>query len=232
MAVFVLVHGAWHGAWCWERLEAGLARRGHTPVAVDLPVDDGSATFLDYRDAVLDAWPADTPGDEIVLVGHSLGAMVVPLVAAERQVRHSAYVCPVVPNVAGQPWDDAPEMGEPDAYGTTQHDDGSVTFDSIDEAVTTFYGACPPADARWAFERLRAQRSRSLWDRPYPLRELPPGPGTVVAGRHDRAIRLEFLRAVCRPRLGIDPVELDADHSPFLSATEPLADLLVAAAGK
>ena len=232
MAVFVLVHGAWHGAWCWERLDAELARRGHTSVAMDLPVDDRSATFLDYRDAVLDAWPHGTSGDEIVLVGHSLGAMVVPLVAAEREVRHSAYVCPLIPNVAGSPWDDAPEMGEPDAYVTTQHDDGSVTFDSLEEAVTTFYGRCRPSDAARAFERLRAQSSGSLWDRPYPLRELPPGPRTVVAGRHDRALRPEFLRATCRPRLGVDPVEVDADHSPFLSATAPLADLLEAAARK
>ena len=230
MAVFVLVHGAWHGAWCWERLETELRDRGHTSVAMDLPVDDGSATFLDYRDAVLDAWPRDADDGAIVLVGHSLGAMVVPLVAAVVDVHHTAYVCPVVPNVVGQPWDDAPAMGEPDAYVTTQHDDGSVTFDSLDEAVTTFYGASRPSDAAWAFDRLRAQNSRSLWDRPYPLRELPAGPRTVVSGRHDRAIRPGFLRAVCPPRLGVEPVELDADHSPFLSAPALLADLLVACA--
>jgi pimeloyl-ACP methyl ester carboxylesterase len=226
MSTFVLVHGAWHGRWCWERLEDELARRGHETVAMDLPVADGTATFLDYRDAVLGAWPAGAAADDVVLVGHSLGAMVVPLVAAERPVKTSVFLCPVVPNVAGMPWDDAPEMGAPGAYVTTTREDGSVVFDSLDEAVTSFYGACDPHDAAWAFARLQPQNSSSLWDRPYPLGDLPSGRRVVIAGSDDRAITPEFLRAVCPPRLGVDPVEVEADHSPFLSAVGPLADLL------
>jgi pimeloyl-ACP methyl ester carboxylesterase len=225
MSTFVLVHGAWHGAWCWEPLEVQLRERGHDVVTMDLPVGDGAATFLTYRDAVLTAWPEPVVRD-VVLVGHSLGAMVVPLVAAERPVRVTVFLCPVVPNVDGMPWDAAPEMGTPRAYVTVSHDDGSVTFESRDEAVTTFYGRCDPGDADWAFERLRSQDSSSLWDRPYPLRRLPPGPRSVIGGRHDEAITPEFLQAVCAERLGTEPVLLDADHSPFLSATTDLAELL------
>jgi pimeloyl-ACP methyl ester carboxylesterase len=226
MSTFVLVHGAWHGGWCWEPLAAELERRGHRTVVMDLPVDDGSATFLDYRDAVLDAWPAQDDTTEVVLVGHSLGAMVIPLVAAERPVAASVFLCPVVPNVAGMPWDDAPEMGAPGAYGTVTRDDGAMVYDSPDEAVFTFYEKCDPQDAAAAFARLRPQNSSSLWDRPYPLAELPPGRRIVIAGRHDHAITPEYLRAVCPPRLGTEPIEIDADHSPFVSATSELADLL------
>jgi pimeloyl-ACP methyl ester carboxylesterase len=225
MSTFVLVHGAWHGAWCWERLERPLLAQGHEVVTVDLPVADGTATFVDYRDAVLANWP-DGPHRDVILVGHSLGAMVVPLVADQRSVLISVFLCPVVPNVAGMPWDDAPEMGAPGAYATVSHDDGSVSFESLEEAVFTFYDDCSADDAAWAFQRLRPQNSGSLWDRPYPLDQLPPGRRIVVAGQHDRAISPEFLRAVCRPRLGTDPVMLDADHSPFLSATGELAALL------
>ena len=225
MSTFVLVHGAWHGSWCWERLETPLRDRGHHVVTMDLPVDDGTATFLSYRDAVLAAWP-ETDGRDVVLVGHSLGAMVAPLVAAERPVHTTVFLCPVVPNVAGMPWDGAPEMGAPGAYVTVSHDDGSVTFESPDEATASFYGRCDPSDAAWAFARLRAQNSSSLWDRPYPLEALPPGRRIVIGGLHDRAITPEFLRAVCAERLGTEPIMLEADHSPFLSATDALADLL------
>jgi pimeloyl-ACP methyl ester carboxylesterase len=226
MSTFVLVHGAWHGRWCWERLQAELSRRGHETVAMDLPVADGRATFVDYRDAVLAAWPSGAASDGAVLVGHSLGAMVVPLVAAMRPVSASVYLCPVVPNVAGMPWDDAPAMGTPEAYVTVTHPDGSASFDSLDEAVATFYGTCDPGDAAWAFARLQPQNSTSLWDRPYPLTELPPGPRVAVAGAYDQAITPTYLRSVCRTRLGVDPVEIDTDHSPFLSAPAILADLL------
>lgn len=37
MATFVLVHGAWHGGWCWEKLKPLLEQAGHTVVAKDLP---------------------------------------------------------------------------------------------------------------------------------------------------------------------------------------------------
>jgi pimeloyl-ACP methyl ester carboxylesterase len=43
MATFGLVHGSWHGAWCWERLVPELEARGHRAVAVDLPAEDPAA---------------------------------------------------------------------------------------------------------------------------------------------------------------------------------------------
>ena len=47
MTTFALVHAAWHGAWCWERLSPLLQRAGHDVVTMDLPSEDGAATFPD-----------------------------------------------------------------------------------------------------------------------------------------------------------------------------------------
>jgi len=52
MATFGLVHGSWHGAWCWERLVPELEARGHRAVAVDLPAEDPAAGLT--RHAELD----------------------------------------------------------------------------------------------------------------------------------------------------------------------------------
>jgi pimeloyl-ACP methyl ester carboxylesterase len=194
-------------------------------VTVDMPVADGTATFVHYRDTVLAVWPNEED-QEVILVGHSLGAMVVPLVADRRRVHTCVFLCPVVPNVAGMPWDGAPEMGRPGAYRTASQADGSVTFDSPEEAAFTFYNKCDPRDAAWAFQHLQPQNSASLWDRPYPLVELPPGRRMVIGGQHDRAITREFLEAVCKRRLGTEPVMMDTDHSPFLSATSELVAVL------
>jgi hypothetical protein len=51
-------------------------------VVMDLPVEDGSATFEDYANVLLASYPVDL--QDPVLVGHSLGAMVLPLVAATK----------------------------------------------------------------------------------------------------------------------------------------------------
>jgi pimeloyl-ACP methyl ester carboxylesterase len=224
VTTFVFVHGAWHGGWCWSRLLPEMEARGHRSVVMDLPVEDGNATFEDYAEAVLASYPADL--EQGMLVGHSLGAMVLPLVAASRPASLLVFLCGVLPNLNGRPWNDAPPMARPDAYRTETLDDGSSVFATFESARLTFYADCDPEDARWAFQRLRAQNSRSLWDRPYPLRRLPPTPRAAIAALDDAAVTIEFSRAVTRPRLGVDLVEIPGDHSPFLGRPRELADLL------
>ena len=106
---FVLVHGAWHGAWCYERVTALLAGHGHAAVARDLPAHglqarfpvsysrrplDASAfgsevspvagtTLDDYVDSVIATIDqVRTLGhDRVVLVAHSMGGLVATAVA-------------------------------------------------------------------------------------------------------------------------------------------------------
>lgn len=87
MATYVLVHGAWHGGWCWRRVADHLRRAGHevyTPTLTGL----GERVHLASADVALDTHIADVLGlieaeelDRFVLVGHSYGGMVVTGVA-------------------------------------------------------------------------------------------------------------------------------------------------------
>ena len=82
-------------------LEPAAARNagsGHRSVSMDLPVDDANATFADYADVVLASYPAAV--EDAVPVGHSLGAMVIPLVAASRPASRLVFLCGLIPNVA------------------------------------------------------------------------------------------------------------------------------------
>jgi pimeloyl-ACP methyl ester carboxylesterase len=224
VSTFVFVHGAWHGAWCWSRLLPEMEERGHRSVVMDLPVDDGGATFEEYADTVCAAYSADT--EDVVLVGHSLGGMVLPLVAASRPASLLIFLCGVIPNLDGRPWDGAPPMGRPEAYQTDTLEDGSSVFRTFESARLSFYTDCSAQDVAWAFERLRPQNSRSLWDRPYPLTRLPDTPRAAIAAVDDAAVSIEFSRAVTRPRLGVDPIEIPGAHSPFLARPRELATLL------
>lgn len=97
MTTFALVHGAWCGAWSWEALTPLLRRAGHDVVAVDLPCDDPSADFEDYAAEVCRALAGRD--DQVVIVGHSLGANTIPLVAARRPLQHLVYVAGVMPDI-------------------------------------------------------------------------------------------------------------------------------------
>src|ERR1700757_2987574 len=146
MTTFALVHGAWHGAGCWEKLTPFLQRAGHDVVAPDLPCDDGSATTFDpYADVVCAA--LDGRDDDVVVVAHSLGGATGTLVAARRPVRHLVYLCAAVP-AAGRSfydqWREQPDMvnrgwakglSEPDAQLRT-------TWIDLDSARELLWADC------------------------------------------------------------------------------------------
>ncbi|MBD3648667.1 MAG: alpha/beta fold hydrolase, partial [Pseudomonadales bacterium] len=81
MANFVLVHGAWHGGWCWQKVRTFLEERGHRVWTPDLPGhgddpgDVADATLDNYVDRVVA--PLDECDAPAVLVGHSSGGGVI-----------------------------------------------------------------------------------------------------------------------------------------------------------
>jgi hypothetical protein len=76
VTTFALLHGTFHGAWCWDLLRPELERRGHRTVAMDLPCPDPDAGAARYAEVVAEAVE---PSAEVVLVGHSLAGLVIPL---------------------------------------------------------------------------------------------------------------------------------------------------------
>ncbi|MBV9253581.1 MAG: alpha/beta fold hydrolase, partial [Actinobacteria bacterium] len=105
MATFVLVHGAWHGGWCWRKLTPLLRAAGHevfTPTLTGLGErshlghpDVGLATHVGDVAQVL--WYEDL--SNVVLVGHSYGGLVIGGVAdqAPGRLKHLVYLDAFVP---------------------------------------------------------------------------------------------------------------------------------------
>src|ERR1700675_1769898 len=89
---FVLVHGAWHGAWCWGAVINQLEKLGDRAYAVDLPghgmnrVDRATVTLQSYVDSVAEFIERHDLKN-VVLAGHSLGGLTIPGVAAKIPAR-------------------------------------------------------------------------------------------------------------------------------------------------
>jgi hypothetical protein len=87
------------------------------------------------------------------------------------------------------------------------------------------YSDCTPEDAEWAWSRLRPQ-SRAAQNERCPLDRLPDLLTSYVVCRDDRMVSARWARNAARDRLGIDPIEIEGGHSPFLSRPRELAGLL------
>jgi pimeloyl-ACP methyl ester carboxylesterase len=228
MTTFGLIHGAWHGAWCWDRLVVELERRGHRAVAVDLPCDDWSATVIDNARMVADAVGDDS---DVVVVAHSLGGLVAPVVAIVRPIRRVVFLCGLVPRpgrVIGDVLDE-----EPGAFvGTFAEaprivaDDGSVTWDP-EVAVEAFYRDLDGETAHWAAARLRSQVWTSSQE-PCPLDRWPDCELASIVCTGDGVLVPEWCRRVARDVLGVEPIELPSGHFPMLSHPVELANALLA----
>ncbi len=224
MTTIALVHGAFHGGWCWDRLVPELHSRGFDTVGPDMPCDDPAAGVEDYA-AVIEHAIKDH--DDVVLVGHSLGSLIIPVVASHRPVRRMVFLCSV-PTGPGAAIDgQLADMVSPAFINAARfHDaDGREMLDNRD-ARQVFFDDCAVADANWAVSMLRPQSPRPLIE-PSPLTVWPDVPQGVILTTEDRVLNQQWAVAAARARLaGTDPVLLPGSHSPFISRPAALADVL------
>ena len=232
MSTFALIHGAWHGGWCWERLLPELERRGHRAVTVDLPCDDPSATIMDNAKRVVDSLAGGgvaDDDDDVVVVGHSLGGITATVVPRLRPVRRLVLLAALVP----RPGRSLHEVMRSEPDTTTEEFDaaprhigegGAVTWDP-EVAARFFYRACDPDTARWAAARLRAQVWTTSRER-CPLEQWPDCELVSIVCTEDELLRPEWSRRIARDVLRVEPIELPGGHFPMLSIPAQLAGAL------
>jgi pimeloyl-ACP methyl ester carboxylesterase len=96
MKTYLLLHGAWHGAWAWEDVNVRLREAGNKVIAVDLPShgDDETpvqeVTFDKYVTRVKEE--LDKLDEKVILVGHSLAGVIISQIAEERPDKIEALV--------------------------------------------------------------------------------------------------------------------------------------------
>ena len=218
----VLVHGAWHGAWCWEHVVERLDATGHASVAVDLPsVSSPTATLADDAACVRDA--LDKVSGDALLVGHSYGGSVITEAGAHPAVAHLVYLTAFALEVGESPGENALTGGERGALeDAIRVGDGVLTIDP-EGAVAAFFHDCTPEIAAAAAARLRPQSLAALSGKVTNV-AWRAKPSTYVVCTDDRGLTTALQRSNAA-RIG-NSIDWPTSHSPFLSRPDLVADLL------
>jgi pimeloyl-ACP methyl ester carboxylesterase len=227
MTTVVLVHGAFHGAWCWQRVVAGLEGHGIDARAIDLPghgacthpIGDLSADATAVQDAVL---ASEGP---VIVCGHSFGGAVISEgVPKDPRVAHLVYLAAIVPDVG----ENTGEALGPEAAGELLQSMGESGVDGLrmdpDRAGNSFYHDCSPEDVAWAVSQLGPENAVAMGT-PLSQAAWREHPSTYVVCDDDRAVQPQAQARLAR-RCDAT-LHWPTGHSPMLNRPELLVELLV-----
>ena len=235
MARFLLIHGAFHGAWCWRKTVGQLEKHGHQAQAIDLPGQGDDATPLSkvtlesMADCIVTA--LERPFGRGILVGHSFGGMAISAAAekAPERVEALIYVCAFLPRqgesllaIEGRD----PKAAVPKSLVVA--DDGVSCTVMPDRAHDLFYHDCSPADVMEYAAQLRRQALAPV-SAPIQLTAARFGrvPRAYVECTEDRALAVEMQRDMISKSPPVTVRSLPSGHSPFLSMPDRLAQALI-----
>lgn len=228
MSTYLLIHGAWHGAWCWEKIVPLLESAGHRVITIDLPGHGKDQTPISevslvvYTDRVVAA--IDKLDQEVILVGHSMGGIVVSQAAEYRpnRIKSLVYLTAFLLQ-NGQNM-----LVIPPNPNMLVSKDGRTINVPADKAKQTFYNNCLDEDAAGAVSRLQVQAT-SPFVTPLSLTQNQFGqvPRYYIEGLRDNAIPIDRQRQMQAASPCKEVFTLDTDHSPFYSTPDQLCNILL-----
>jgi pimeloyl-ACP methyl ester carboxylesterase len=235
MSTYVLIHGAWHGGWCWRKVAPLLEAKGHRALAPDLPghgndrTPPPSVTLQSYADRICEI--AGAQAEPVILAAHSMGGVAITQAAENcpEKIRALAYVCAFLPRNGDSltTWASQDPASMVNPTTTDPREDGTVGF-KLEYSREAFYGNCSEEDVKFAQSHLVAQSGAPFGT---PVKTTAERWGRIpryyIECARDRAMTLKLQRAMQEHSPCRQAFSIDTDHSPFFSAPQQLADILL-----
>jgi pimeloyl-ACP methyl ester carboxylesterase len=213
----LLVHGAFHGAWCWNRLMPELERLGVSCETVDLPFTSTEDDVAAVRSVI------DSSNEKVTVLGHSFGGAVISAAAAEGGAPYGTTTSLIFLTA----FMTAPEqvVDFSGAPGIAEIQLGELTA-SVDPSAarSVFYNKCSKEDSDWAAAQLRTMPTSVLIAPPPPSPAWQVLPSTYIVCTDDRILSQSAQEQMAEN--ADSTIRIESDHSPFMSCARELGEVL------
>lgn len=232
MSTFVLVHGAWHGAWCWEKVAPLLEKAGHKVIANDLPCHGDDKALL--KKASLELYTQSVistiyeQNEPVVLIGHSMGGMIITSVAEQipNRISKLIYLTAYVPiNMSFC------RMAMQDKHSSIKYSLKLKGFNidiEKESAKELFYHDCANDDVSRVKERLGLEPILPLLKK---VRVTRDRFGSVekmyIKTTEDKALSPQMQDRICKSTAFSRIIEMKTSHSPFYSSPIELSEKFI-----
>jgi pimeloyl-ACP methyl ester carboxylesterase len=233
---YILVHGGWHGAWCWNKVVPLLEAKGNKVIAIDLPshgkdkTPPETVTLDDCVKKVVEIVNQQT--EPVILVGHSMSGLIISQAAevlGAKKVAKLVYLDAFLPKkgesvmMIADKNSPMASKNRPQSFFIVSADHKTATI-NFEVAVNALYHDCSKEDIAFAKANLCIQSVAVL--------------ATPVKVSEEIYGKIPKVYILCTKAKDLDkskiatnvPCEkiykLDTSHSPFFSQPKKLAKIL------
>ena len=234
MSTYVLIHGSWHGAWCWYKIIPLLQQAGHQVIALDLPghgrdwTAPREVSLQRYVESVCNV--LDAQAESVILVGHSRGGIVISQTAEHRsdKIRTLVYLAAfLIPN--GETLMTTAHS-DPDSLinsNTVVNQEQGSTMLKAEAFRDALYGDCSQEEIVLATALLTPEPIAPSAT-PLSLSEEHFGriPRVYIETLQDKGVTPALQKKMYTVTPCQQIISMDTSHSPFLSQPQQLASHL------
>ena len=230
---FLLVHGAWHASWCWERIAKQLSYQGHQVITPDLRGHGSNScaanvvSFNDYVTGITEL--IQRQPEPVTLVGHSMAGLIISQVAEHipDHVRELVFIAAYIPQHQQSLLSIAEESASREVSPLLIIDQKNqeIRLKSAPETINVFFNRCKQEDADYASSKLQAQPLQPFMQQVTLGKHFANVAKKSLICRHDRAIYLKDQLRMSQ-RVTDNIVYLDADHAAYYSGAGDIVRVL------
>jgi pimeloyl-ACP methyl ester carboxylesterase len=232
LSTFFLIHGSWHGGWCWERVVPLLEAQGHRVLAPDLPGMGMDRT--PFAEDVMEQWIAwgasliEAQPEPVILVGHSAGGQLVSALVERVPDRVTQAIFIAAALLADGQSRAEPKFGSDELYAAMRlSDDGKAYNIDPARAHELLFHLLPPDVAAHSVARfVNEPLQPALFRLRLSAERFGRTPRAYIETTEDRAIPLSLQREMIKYWPCDRVITLPSDHAPMYSMPERLVEAL------